>query len=53
MCKDCEHAKRQDVFYFVKYYCKLANNQLSESVDTYFNQRDDNLIECPLKVKKL
>jgi hypothetical protein len=46
MCFLCLYAERKDAGYFVDYYCKLANNAKSETVDTYFNERKS-LIECP------
>jgi len=47
MCFNCEHSIRTWVRYWVEYRCKLCNNEISEIVDTFFNEREE-MIECPL-----
>lgn len=46
MCYNCDKSKREDVGYKVVYRCKDNDNEVSEIVDTYFNERY-NPIDCP------
>ncbi len=48
MCCGCKYANGVGVGYFIQYICLLLNNQISETVDTYFNTRSI-AVKCPLK----
>ena len=47
MCYGCEHGDRTDIGYMCQYRCLLLDNQISETVDTYFNTRTMAVL-CPL-----
>jgi len=49
MCFKCKYSIRNWERYWVEYRCKLCNNEISEIVDTYFNEREE-MIECPLLI---
>lgn len=44
MCENCDKAKREDIGYKVVYRC-TKNEQISEVVDTYFNERET-YVDC-------
>lgn len=47
MCYGCEHVYSVSAIgYFIQYRCSLLNNEISETVDTYFNTRT-NVVICP------
>jgi hypothetical protein len=46
MCFDCEEAIRNNIGYKIIYNCKACNKQISEIIDTYFNEIEQ-YIECP------
>jgi hypothetical protein len=48
MCFGCKNADISFIHHICEYKCKI-NNEVSEIVDTYFNESEQ-LIKCPLMI---